>query len=611
LTSTDTIRKHAHGTGGSLSIVAREKTKRHPLFRPVDVDNLRWFWQLYLRDKTPWLLVVFAMVSLQGLVYQQFLSLTENGLRVIFDNRSYSELIRVCVIVFFLFSARALISYVVPRLSMWLASNAVMKMRKQMIDHLLSLDLAFFERTKAGDLILRLVMQSDALAAFVGQATVNAVRDAVTVIIVSGYLIYKSPILFAAAAIVIPVIIVMMQLVSHRIKEIQAKAENALGDYMHGIEEMSNGMRTVKISGQEGRERDRLFRSTSGIRDLAIRLQSAQALVAPSIDLVSAFVYVLVIGGGGYMVLSGNFDMDAASIIAFLLGLVILFDPARLLAQFFAQLQASLVILDGVRSVYNEKPSIVDAPDAQEQFDARADIVFDGVRFGYGGQRALFDDLDLTIRGGATTAIVGATGSGKTTILSLLTRLYDVEGGRVTIGDTDLRQIRVASLRSAFSVVAQDIVIFNSSIWENIRYVRPEASDDEIWAAADAAEIGDLIRERGDAPLGPKGSQLSGGQKQRIAIARAFLRSAPILLLDEATSALDQRTEEKIQSSLLRLGKDKTTIIVAHRLSSVVRADWIYVLESGRIAEQGTHADLMAAGGLYAAMYDAQKQGYS
>jgi ATP-binding cassette, subfamily B, bacterial len=230
-------------------------------------------------------------------------------------------------------------------------------------------------------------MQSDALAAFVGQATVNAVRDAVTVIIVSGYLIYKSPILFAAAAIVIPVIIVMMQLVSHRIKEIQAKAENALGDYMHGIEEMSNGMRTVKISGQEGRERDRLFRSTSGIRDLAIRLQSAQALVAPSIDLVSAFVYVLVIGGGGYMVLSGNFDMDAASIIAFLLGLVILFDPARLLAQFFAQLQASLVILDGVRSVYRETPSIVDAPDAQEQFDARADIVFDGVRFGY-GQRA-------------------------------------------------------------------------------------------------------------------------------------------------------------------------------------------------------------------------------
>jgi ATP-binding cassette, subfamily B, bacterial len=591
--------------------VGQQKTKRHPLFRPVDIDNLRWFWRLYLRDKMPWLLVVLGMVSLQGLVYQQFLALTENGLRVIFDNRSYAELIRVCVIVFLLFSARALISYVVPRLSMWLASNAVMKMRQQMIDHLLSLDLAFFDRTKAGDLILKLVMQSNALAAFVGQATVNAVRDAVTVIIVSGYLIYKSPILFTAAAIVIPVIILMMQVVSHRIKDIQFKAENALGDYMNGIEEMSNGMRTVKISGQEGRERDRLFRSTSGIRDLSIRLQAAQALVAPSIDLVSAFVYVLVIGGGGYMVLSGNYGMDAASIIAFLLGLVILFDPARLLAQFFAQLQANLVILDGVRDVYREKPGIVDTPDATEHFDARADIVFESVHFGYSGQRTLFDGLDLTIRGGATTAIVGATGSGKTTILSLLTRLYDVEGGKVTIGGTDLRHIRIANLRRSFSVVAQDIVIFNSSIWENIRYVRPDATEAEIWAAAEAAEIAHLIRERGDAPLGPKGSQLSGGQKQRIAIARAFLRSAPILLLDEATSALDQRTEEKIQGALARLGEGKTTIIVAHRLSSVVRADWIYLLEQGRIAEQGTHAELIAAGGLYASMFKAQKQGYS
>ena len=582
-----------------------------PLFRPEDIDNIKWFWRNYFREKTPWLLLVFVLVSLQGLVYQQFLSLTENGLRVIFDNKSVASLVRVCAIVFFLFATRGFLSYIVPRLSTWLASDAVLKMRSDLISHLLRLDLAYFERTKAGEIILRLVNQANGVSSFVGQATVGAVRDVITVIIVSGYLIIKSPILFLAAVIVIPVIILMMQLVSHRIKEIQSSAQHAMGDYMNGIEEMSNGMRTVKISGQEQRERERLNDLTHYIRNLSLRLQAAQALVMPSIDLVSAFVYVLVIGGGGYMVLSGNFGMDAAGIVTFLLGLVILFDPARRVAQFFTQLQANLILLDGIRSIHRQQPTIVDAPGAVSDFDRGGDVVFQDVAFSYDPGSPLFEGLDLVIRGGGTTAIVGATGSGKTTILSLITRLYDVQNGRITIGGRDIREIRVKELRHSFSVVAQDIVIFNDSIWENIRYVRPDASDEEIWAAAEAAEIADLIRARGNAPLGPKGSQLSGGQKQRIAIARAFLRSAPILLLDEATSALDQRTEEKVQGALSRLSAGKTTIIVAHRLSSVAHADWIYVLDIGRVVEQGTHADLMAHDGLYAAMYSSQKEGYT
>ena len=587
-----------------------KEPRRRPLFSPRDIDNLGWFWREYLRSKVLWLLFVFGLVSLQGLVYQQFLSLTEGGLRVIFENAEISALIRICAIVFGLFMARAALSYLVPRLSVWLAGNAIVKLRSDLIEHLLKLDLSYFERTKAGDIILRLVNQADGMSGFVGQTTVGAVRDAVTVVIVAGYLVMKSTILFTSALIVIPAIILMMQLVSHHIKEIQAKAENALGDYMNGIEEMSNGMRTVKISAQEDRESARLITATKGIRDLSIRLQSAQALVLPSIDMVSAFVYVLVIGGGGYMVLDGGFGLDAAAIITFLLGLTILFDPARRLAQFFAQLQASLILLDGLRSILRETPRIRDIDGATTDFDARGDIALRGVTFTYEGGQPLFSDLDMTLRGGATTAIVGATGSGKTTILSLVTRLYDVDGGEVTLGGQDIRGLHLRSLRKSFSVVAQDIVIFNASIWENIRYVRPEATEAEIWAAAEAAEIADLIRARGDAPLGPKGTQLSGGQKQRIAIARAVLQDAPILLLDEATSALDQRTEEKVKAALERVAKGRTTVIVAHRLSIVTDADWIYVLDQGRIAEQGSHADLMALDGLYAAMYRSQKTAY-
>ncbi|ARE39567.1 Lipid A export ATP-binding/permease protein MsbA [Rhodovulum sp. P5] len=587
------------------------KKTRRPLFHKDDTDNIAWFWVQYLRDKAPWLVLILVMVSLQGVVYQQFLSLTENGLRVIFEKESVADLIRVCAIVFVLFATRGFLSYIVPRMSSWLAGNAVMKMRGDLIDHLLRLDLAYFERTKAGDIILRLVEQANTLTNFISQSIVGAVRDVITVIIVSGYLILKSPLLFLAAIIVIPAIILMMQVVSHRIKDIQAKAQAATGRYMNGIEEMSNGMRTVKILGQEPFERARLLDATSDIRDLTIRLQAAQALVMPSIDLVSAFVYVLVIGGGGYMVLSGNFGMDAAGIVTFLLGLVILFDPARRVAQFFARLQAHLILLDSIRAIHRERPAIADAPDAVSDFERAGDIQFDNVTFAYDPATPLFSGLDMGIRGGASTAIVGATGSGKTTILSLITRLYDVQAGAITIGGRDVRDIRVRDLRESFSVVAQDIVIFNDSIWENIRYVRPDATEAEIWAAAEAAEIADLIRTRGDAPLGPKGSQLSGGQKQRIAIARAFLRSAPILLLDEATSALDQRTEERIQGALSRLSEGKTTIIVAHRLSSIAHVDWIYVLDAGRIAEQGKHVDLMARGGLYAAMYSAQKDGYA
>ncbi|MBM1715927.1 ABC transporter ATP-binding protein, partial [Sulfitobacter geojensis] len=454
------------------------------------------------------------------------------------------------------------------------------------------------------------VNQAHDLSDFVGQTTVSAVRDVATVVIVSGYLIWKSPWLFLSTIIVMPFVPLMVRYVSNKIKHIQRSAENAMGAYMTGIEEMSNGMRTVKISNQEPVEKQRLFKATAEIKDLSIRLQSAQALMMPTVDILSALVFILIIGGGGYMALSEGFDMDGASVVAFMIGMALIFDPARRVAHFFVKLQASLVILDGVRSLFREVPSITNAPNAVDEFNAHGDIVFEGVDFQYTDKPPLFQDLSLTFESGKVSAIVGATGSGKTTILSLMARLYDVQGGQVSIGGTPVNQLRIPVLRQSFSVVAQDIVIFNSSIWENIRYVKPEATEEEIWAAATHVGIDGLIRERGDAPLGPKGAQLSGGQKQRVAIARAFLRSAPILLLDEATSALDQRTEDKVKAALNTLSEDKTTIIVAHRLSAVTHADVIYVLDEGRIVEQGTHAELMEMAGLYAGMYGAQRQSY-
>jgi len=584
--------------------------KRESLYTPADKANLGWLWNKYLKQKSPWLFLVLVMILVQGVVYQQFLAMTENGLRVIFDSGTVADLVWVCGVVFFLFGIRALMSYLVPRITIWVSNDAIFQMRRDLIDHLMALDLAYFERTKSGEIIHQVVSQTQMLGMFVAQATANAVRDAVTVVIVSGYLIYKNPILFGTAVVVLPFIIWVMNFVSDRVKVTQGEAETALGDYMNGIEETMNGMRTVKISSQETVEAERLMKGTGSIRSLMNRVQLTQALVLPSIDLSSAFVYVLVIGGGGYMVLSPSHDVDGAGIIIFLLGMVMVFDPARLLALFFGQLQANLVLLGRIRGLYGEKPTIQDAPNAVSEFDTSADIKLNSVDFSYSSEHPLFNNLDMTFRGGQVSAIVGSTGSGKTTILSLLSRLYDAQGGKITIGDQPIDKLKVSSLRSAYSVVAQDIVIFNNSIWENIRYVNPDATDAQVWQAAEDAEIAELVRTRGDAPVGPKGAQLSGGQKQRIAIARAFLRDAPILLLDEATSALDQATEERIKTALARLTKGKTTIVVAHRLSSISDADRIFVLESGTLVEQGKHDELLANNELYAQLYKAQKQGY-
>ncbi len=586
------------------------RNKRQPLYSETDRDNIRWFWHSYLKKHSGWLLVVLGMILAQGFVYQQFLSMTENGLRVIFEAGAMRELVMVCIVVFFLFAVRGLMSFLVPLVTVRIANQAIFEMRRDLIGHLMSLDLAYFERTKSGDIIHKLVTQTQLLGTFVGLATAGAVRDAVTVLIVSGYLIWKNPILFGTAVVVLPFIIWVMNFVSDRVKRVQGEAETALGDYMNGIEETVNGMRTVKIASQEEVEAGRLMQGTGSIRDLMSRVQITQALVMPSIDLSSAFVYVLVIGGGGYMVLSPAFDVDGAGIITFLLGMVMVFDPARLLAQFFGSLQSNLVLLDRIRSLYYETPSITDTSGAVSEFDTGADIALRDVSFAYSEDQPLFDGLNMTFKGGRVSAIVGATGSGKTTILSLLSRLYDVTGGQIDFGGQAIYGLKVSALRGSFSVVAQDIVIFNNSIWENIRYVNPDASDEEVWQAAENAEIADLIRRRGDAPVGPKGAQLSGGQKQRIAIARAFLRDAPILLLDEATSALDQATEERIRAALDRLTKGKTTIVVAHRLSSVADADQIFVLEAGQLVEQGKHEALLDNNGLYAQLYRAQKKGY-
>ncbi|MFL2794107.1 MAG: ABC transporter ATP-binding protein [Paracoccaceae bacterium] len=560
-----------------------------------------------MRSRVVWLIVVSILILIQGLVYQQFLVLTETGLRVIFESGSYKDLIWVCLAVFIIFSVRAVMSFLIPTISAKLSTAALFELRRDLAKHVLHLPQSYFDAKSTGDLILRMVNQVQQLSTFVGQASVKALRDFATVIIVSSYLIYKNVYLFSIAVIVIPLIALLMLQVFKIVKRIQKQTEKAVGSFITNIDEMKSGMRTIKMSGQEQTEANRIQSSALEIKRQTFRLMRTHAFTPPVIDLSSAFVYMLVIGGGGYMALSDQYAMDGASIITFLIGLVLVFDPARNVAQFLTQLQSSLVLLESVRSIFDITGEDLKSGKPIQATSDPFSIKFEGVSFSYKKNNKTLNSISLEFKAGTKNAIVGSTGSGKTTILSLIGKLYAIDEGKITLSGQDVSELSLSSLREQISIVSQDIVIFDQSLEDNIRYAKPEATDAEVFKAAKEAKIEVLIEERSGAPVGPKGSQLSGGQKQRVALARAFLKPAPILLLDEATSALDSITEASIARGLMKLSKNRTTIVVAHKLDLIQDADMIFVLDDGRVVESGTHEKLRKSGRLYTSLLEAQK----
>ena len=560
-----------------------------------------------MRARAKWLVLVLLLIFFQGFVYQQFLVLTESGLRVIFESGEFSELIGVCLAVLLIFSVRAFTSFVIPTISAKLSTSALFELRRDLTQHILRLPQSYFDETSSGDLILRLVNQVQELSTFVGQTTVKAMRDAATVLIVSSYLIYKNIYLFSIALVVIPLIAFLMIAVVRRVRKMQALAEKSIGKFISNIDEMKTGMRTTKMASQEDAEGQRISGSAQLIRRYSYKLMRTHALTPPVIDLSSAFVYMLVVGGGGYMALSDQFDMDGASIIAFLIGLVIVFDPARNVAQFFTQLQSSLILLESVHSIFTVREEKFGSGQIYNDNINPISIKFENVNFNYNTASNTLRNLSIDFKPGTKNAIVGSTGSGKTTILNLIGRLYDINSGKITFNGIDISTLNITSVRDQITIVSQDIVIFDQSLEDNIRYADPSATKEMVIDAAKKAKIDGLLIERQEQPVGPNGSQLSGGQKQRIALARAFLKPAPIILLDEATSALDAVTEATITRSLKELGKNKTTIVVAHKLSSIEDADIIFVMDKGSLVEFGSHSDLMNKKGQYRAMVKAQK----
>ena len=376
--------------------------------------------------------------------------------------------------------------------------------------------------------------------------------------------------------------------------------------------EVLYGIVTVKSFAREDEEKRRFLGGVRGANDLVVRGVGRDTKVGAARNVVVLLANVAAIGAGGFLVARG--ETTVGTVIAFLGYVAGLFGPVQGLTNVYQTVRKASVALDTIFEILDQQDSLGDAPDAEPLREVRGEVRFEGVHFAYEPQSPIIRGVDLVAQPGEMVALVGPSGGGKSTLMALLQRLYDPTGGAITVDGRDLRQLKQRSLRENIGVVLQDALLFSDSVRANIAYGRPEASLAEIVAAAEAANAHDFIcrlPEGYDTKVGERGGRLSMGQRQRVAIARALLKAPPILILDEATSALDAESEALVQEALGRLVEGRTTFVIAHRLSTVVNADRILVLQDGQITETGTHAELLAAKGYYASLVRHQLVGLS
>lgn len=582
-----------------------------------DENNGRIKWSLYARvwreiGKPQWKwLVMGVLATIFAAAAEAYtITLVQQVVDKAFIQKSMTNIYFFGLQVIAAFGFKGVFSYSKSLIMAKAGLNASADLQKRIYDHMVRMNISKFYGDGIGKHLNYFGVQAGAVLNLVTGTLISTVQQIATLAMTLGLMVYYAPQLCAVLLFLVPAIMVPMILIMRKRRKLSRESFGIANDVSQHLNQTLHGIKTIQAFANEDVEAKKFARVLNSSMVNSYKGTQAFALQSPLLEVMISIGLCLALIAGGHFIVSGA--ITTGDFTAFLLALTAAYKPARSITSTSNTVQHGLLAAEVLFDFLDSKPDIQDLPNAKDLKSGKMSVKFNHVSFAYVPEEPVLQDINLTVPAGKVCALVGPSGGGKTTMFNLIERFYEPQKGKVEINSTDIRKYTLHSLRKNIAEVSQDVFLFNGTIEDNIKYGAPNATPEQVEAAAKAANAHDFIMSfphKYKSLVGEGGALLSGGQKQRIAIARAILKDAPILLLDEATSALDTQSEKLIQAALQDLMKGRTTFVIAHRLSTILDADIICVVKDGHIVEQGTDAELVALNGEYKKLRDIQFKG--